>query len=79
MSASRTLAGLVTAADGRALIITNRQDEDGSDANDEQVQAAVRPPGGAFGPLEEVSGAQDHPLPQRLIRSLEVSDRTTTF
>ena len=60
VSASRILAGLVTAADGRALIITNRQDEDGSDANDEQVQAAVRPPGGAFGPLEEVSGAQDH-------------------
>ncbi|MGZ4183266.1 MAG: PKD domain-containing protein [Solirubrobacteraceae bacterium] len=60
VNASRILAGLVTADDGRALIITNRQDEDGSDANDEQVQAAVRPPRGAFGPLEEVSGAQDH-------------------
>ena len=60
VNASRILTGLVTSADGRALVVTDRQDGDGSDANDEQVQAAVRPPGGAFGPLEEVSGAQDH-------------------
>jgi PKD repeat protein len=58
-NAGRRLDDLVVAPRGQVLIVPDRLVAFGGDDNDVQVQAAFRAPDGAFGPLEEVSGARD--------------------
>jgi PKD repeat protein len=60
LNANRVLGDFEVASDGSAVIVTDRHNADGADAADEQVQAAFRAAGGAFGQIEEVSGPQDH-------------------
>ena len=57
-NANRRLDDLVVGPDGSAMVVANRNSAGGDNA-DVQVQAAFRPLGGAFGALEEISGAGD--------------------
>jgi hypothetical protein len=54
---SRLLDGFAVASDGTSLALANRAS--GASGGAVQVQAMLRPPGGSFGPSEEVSGPRD--------------------
>jgi hypothetical protein len=56
---NRQLDDFVVGADGSALAVPDQANFFSSGDATERVQAAFRGPGGAFGGLEEVSGAQD--------------------
>ncbi|HUO75247.1 MAG TPA: PKD domain-containing protein [Solirubrobacteraceae bacterium] len=58
-NANRNLDDFVVGPDGSALALPDRLNDESFSQGDEQVQAAFRAPGVAFGSLEEVSGVQD--------------------
>ena len=60
-TSSRVLDDFTVGGDGSALAVTDLYSAGGSGAAAEQIQASLRPPGGAFGSLEDVSGIQVHP------------------
>ena len=57
----RVLDDFAVGGDGSALAVTDLNSAGGSGGADEQIQASLRPPGGSFGSLEDVSGIQVHP------------------
>ena len=59
LGGNRQLDDFVVGADGSALAVPDQANFFSSGDATERVQAAFRGPGGAFGGLEEVSGAQD--------------------
>ena len=58
-NAERQFDDMAVAPDGSALVLVDRGNDDGFDNADENVQAAYRRPGAAFGQLENVSGVRD--------------------
>ncbi len=65
----RTIDDLAVAPDGTALLLADRE---GTFDDATQVSALIRPPGGAFGPAEEVSGLRDTAFEQSHVASAAV-------
>ncbi len=59
LTANRVLDDFVVGSDGSALAVPDRSNDNPFGEANAQVEASFRAAGGAFGALEEVSGAQD--------------------